>query len=239
MKKKTEVLILMIVTLVTLAAIAQAAPGGVSISSNSTNLGRTSFPANRSDPGGSITTMVLDAVQQDTQWKAYIGNISGSLKLDDSAGSTIFAWSLDAAATTGEVYASRANTITWASSACSTGATVTAEQTALSINGAGSDSINNTYNMTVHPGFSVAGIPIGANSCSFATSTYVNSAKQSQATADFPSVLLHDGTNLIYATIINQDTVGYNGGTYDFQMIVADIPTVASTTYYFYAELGS
>jgi len=239
MKKETGALFVFILALIVFASVAEAEPSGVSITSNSTNYGRTSSPGNRTDPGGSITTMVLDAVQQNTQWKAYIGNISGSLKLDDSSGSTIFEWALENAAITGEIYASRSNSVTWGSTACSTLGTITGEQTALSINASASDSIQNTFNMSVHPGFVVAGLSIGANSCSYATSTYVNSARQAQASADFPIILLHDATNLIYTTILNSDTVGYNGQTYDFQMIVADIPTTAATTYYFYAELGS
>jgi hypothetical protein len=240
MKNKLFGVVAIIVLVLAFAVVVSAAPSGVTITSNRTDTGATSFPANRSDPGGSITTLVLDAVQQDTQWKAYVGNITGSLRLTDSASNTIFDWSLSAASVTGEIYASRSSSVTWASIACSSLATIQNEHTALGINSSGVDSINSTFNYSIHPGLVVAGVNIGANSCSYATSTFVNNARQAQASADFPIILLHDTTNLIYTTIINQDNQGYIGAnTYDFQLIVPDIPTVAATTYYFYAELGS
>ncbi|MGV8162890.1 MAG: hypothetical protein ACP5N2_06185 [Candidatus Nanoarchaeia archaeon] len=216
-----------------------ADPMGTTITSNITDTGRTISPANRTDPGGTITTMVLNAIQQDQQWKAYVGNITGSLTLDDSSGYTIYSWSLSASEISGEIFASRSSSLTWSNVNCSSLATVQTEQSALNINDTVTDSIKNTFNFTVHPSMIVAGRTISADSCN-ATSTFVNDARQVQATADFPEILLHDNTNLIYATRINQDNVGYNGSnTYDFQMIVADNPTVTSTTYYFYAEIGS
>jgi hypothetical protein len=233
------VFLLVIMSLVIMPLVS-AEPAGVSITSNTTNYGRVIAPANRTDPGGSITTMVLDAIQQDTKWKAYIGNITGSLRLDDSAGNSIYQWSLGAASVTGEIYASRSSSITWSSVNCTNLATIQSEQTALGITAGDTDSIQNTFNTTTHPGFVVAGRGVVVNTCN-ATSTLVNNARQAQGSADFPEMLLYDTTNLIYATLINQDSMGYMGGaaTYDFQMIVADDPSVASTTYYFYAELGS
>jgi predicted lipoprotein with Yx(FWY)xxD motif len=181
----------------------------------------------------------MDAAQQNSQWKAYVGNITGSLRLDDSAGNTIYQWSLGDSVVTGEIYASRSSSITWSSTNCSNATTILNEQTALGMNASAVDSIQNTFNETTHPGLLVAGRGITLNTCS-ATSTFVNSARQAQASADFPELLLQDTTNLIYTTIINQDNQGYLGSTtYDFQMIVADTPTAASTMYYFYAELGS
>jgi len=227
------------VMLLTFMSLAIAEPTGTTITSNSTNPGRSSTPANRSDAGGSITTLALNAVQQDQQWKAYIGNISGTLTLDDTAGNTIYKWSLSASEVTGEIFASRSNAVTWSNINCSVPAIVTSEETTLGITSNATDSINRTFNTSTHSTLVVAGKSITQNTCS-ATSTYVNSLSQAQATADFPEVLLDDDTNLIYATIINQDKTGYTGSaTYDFQMIVADTPTVASTMYYFYAEIGS
>lgn len=218
---------------------ALADPAGTTITSNSTDNGRTFTPSNRSDPGGSITTLVLNAIQQNQQWKAYVGNITGSLTLDDSVGNTIYEWSLSAAEISGEILVSRASSPTWANVNCSNITVIQTEQTALGINDSVTDSIKNTFNYTTHASMIVAGRTISANSCN-ATSTYVSDARQAQATADFQEILLDDDTNLIYATKINQDKTGYNGSnTYDFQLIVADNPTVTSNTYYFYAEIGS
>jgi hypothetical protein len=42
---------------------------------------------------------------------------------------------------------------------------------------------------------------------------------------------------MIYASTINPSTTGYDGSIFDFQMIVANNPSL-TTTYYFYVELG-
>jgi hypothetical protein len=239
MKNKTWRLLLVAATILLIVNLVSADPAGLTINSNATDYGRIVTPGNRTDPGGTITTLLVDAAQQDSQWKAYVGNITGSLRLEDSAGNSIYQWSLGAAAVTGEIYASRASSITWSSVNCSTAATIISEQTAIGMSAGDVDSIHYTFNETTHPAFSVAGRGITLNTCN-STSTFVNNARQAQASADFPEMLLHDTTNLIYTTLINQDSQGYVGSTtYDFQMIVADNPSATSTTYYFYAELGS
>ncbi len=238
-KTKYRVWILFFMTLLVMATAVSADPTGATITSNTTNAGKTYTAGNRSDAGGSITTMALSATQQDQQWKAYVGNVSGSLSLSDSGGFTIYDWSLSSGSITGRVYATRSSSVSWSNVNCTSAANITAEETALSINSSVTDSIKNTFNFTTHPSFSVAGRTITANSCN-ATSTYVSSARQTQSSADFPEVILDDTTSMIYATIINNDKTGYTGATtYDFQMIVADNPSVTSNMYYFYVELGS
>src|SRR3989338_5789452 len=41
-------------------------------------------------PGGYIFTMNLDTTQQNKRWKAYVGNVTGKLTLDDASSYTIF-----------------------------------------------------------------------------------------------------------------------------------------------------
>src|SRR5690606_17372311 len=88
-----------------------AEPAGTLITFNQTVFGQAIDPANRTDDGGSITTLVVDALQQTTRWKAYIGNITGTLTLDDSTGNTIFQWALDETDVTGEIYSSTSNSV--------------------------------------------------------------------------------------------------------------------------------
>lgn len=95
------------------------------------------------------------------------------------------------------------------------------------------DSISNTFNETDHPTIRVGNDDF--DNCP-ATSTFVNSEREVQASAKFPLVLLEDTTSLIYVTPINPNT-GYDGSSFDFQMILANDPA-DTTTYYFYVELG-
>ena len=238
-KKKALNLLILIIILLVLAIYTYADPTGTTITFNSTDAGADSTPANRSDQGGTITTMGLNAIQQNQQWKAYVGNISGSLTLDDSGGSTIYDWALSASSISGEVYVSRADSPVWTTTNCSNSTTVAAEEATLGISGAAIDSIQNTFNETTHPSFLLAGMNITQNSCN-STATYESDTRPAIASANFPLVLLHDTTNIIYATIINQDTTGYDGvNTFDFQLIVPDNPTASITTYYFFAEISS
>jgi hypothetical protein len=63
---------------------------------------------------------------------------------------------------------------------------------------------------------------------------------------DFEEIALYDGAteagggNIIYASILEEDVAGYDGATYDFQMIVPEngLSTFSSrTAYYLYVEL--
>jgi len=209
---------------------------GTTISNNVTDNGRVYTPANRTDPGGTITTFSVDAQQQDTRWKAYVGNVTGSLTLDDSNGMTIYNWSVGLADITGEVYSSRASSVSWSLIRCADSTTVANEETTLGMNSSSADTITKTFNETTHPEFVTAGETISSG-CN-ATATYVSDAKEEQSSATFPIVLLDDETNLVYTTLINRNSTGFDDRSYDFQMIVANDPT-STTTYYFYVELGN
>jgi len=68
--------------------------------------------------GGYLSTFNLSSTVQNSRWKAFIGNVTGSFTLDDSTGATIYDWSI--ATITGRVYATRqSGAITWASVNCS------------------------------------------------------------------------------------------------------------------------
>jgi hypothetical protein len=217
----------------------KADPSGASIDSNSSSTASTVFPGNRSDAGGTINTLALNTIQQDANWKAYVGNISGMLTLDDASGYTIYQWALGNAEVTGEVYVSRSNNVSWSTINCSGTALISSEQTTIGFVSTSVDDINRTFNYTTHAPITVAGRTIGANTCR-STSTYVSDVAQNIATADFPEVLLSSGTDVVYVSPLNDNSNSYaTGQTVDFQIIVPDDITILSTRYYFYIELGS
>jgi hypothetical protein len=224
-----------------------ADPAGASITDNATVSGASS-PTSRADAGGTITTMIINATQQNPAWKAYVGNISGSLKLSDSSGFSIYEWSLNVSVVTGEVYATRASSPEWSNITCANRTTViSTEQTNLSMASGDNDNINFTFSENIHDALEVAGTLIGPNNCS-SIATYVNGTAQtynSTSRPDFQELLLEDNTNLIYVSILEIDAYSYNNNislnrTNDFQMIVGDDASSAyHTTYYFFAELDA
>ena len=73
----------------------------------------------------------------------------------------------------------------------------------------------------------------------YAIATYVNDVAQVvDENADFQEILLSDGVNLVFTTLLEDSQQGFDLNNYDFQIIVPDDPSDTSTPYYFYAELG-
>ena len=188
--------------------------------------------------GGYIFSINLDALQTNARWKAYYGNVTGVLTLDDANAYTIYRWPVSAGGITGNVYATRASsTPTWAGVACASVAQIETENFALNHTNA-NDNITATFNATNHSTFIVAGTSL--NTCRY-TATYKNDVAQAQnLAADFQEIVIHDGTNVVYVTNIENDVTSYSGGPADFQILVPEngLATWASSTaYYFYVEL--
>jgi hypothetical protein len=227
--------------IVVTTSFAHATPAGPVITwvANST---APSVTANRSDLKGTITTLSLSLNQQDYKWKAYVGNVTGSLTLDDANTKTIYDWTLGSI--TGEVYATRSSsTINWANVSCVNQTVINAEQTALSISATAVDSINKTFNNTVHKSFLIGSKSITNSTCR-STATFINDTAQfiNESTTLFQEILLRDDLNsaFIYSTLLETDQLGYDGSrSFDFQMLVAeDESSNTPQPYYFYVELG-
>jgi hypothetical protein len=222
-----------------------AEPTGASITLIDSDTGAISAPDSRSDPGGSITTISLDAVQQNPGWKAYIGNITGRLVLRNSNGQSIYEWLIADSALSGNVFISRSASVNWTPLGCANNAQILSEDNAMGFSSASSDSINRTFNYSIHRAMIVSDVgTITASTCR-STATYVNDTQQimDATNTDFQEILLSDGSSLIYGTFIDQDSWGFdNNGTnditHDFQIIVADPKNVTDYTYYFYADIS-
>jgi hypothetical protein len=217
---------------------ASALPGGATITSNSTAGTPSPTPSNRSDARGTITTIIINAVQQDQFWKGYVGNISGRLSLDDATGNTIYDWPISLSKE-GEVYVSRASSPVFGSVGCANINNITREEGYYGMTTTQSDNINKTFNATSHQQFFVGNQSITANSCR-STATYVNDSPQTlDGNQYFQEIVLQDSSfNLVYTTMINASKDGFDTLDYDFQMIVPESVFNSSTTYFFFTELG-
>lgn len=218
--------------------IATAQPDGATFISNTTDIVAPEAGAEISTVGGSFTIMVLNVTQQNPRWKAYVGNVTGELVLADSNYNQIYDWAL--ATITGEVYVSRSDNVSWTDIQCLTEPILLTEEAFMNIITTAADSINNTFNNTVHKSFWIGDTQISNSSCR-AIATYVNGTKQVLSeNATFQEILLDDTANMVYATILEQDEQAYDQSkTFDFQLIVADDEFTSNPTpYYFYAEIG-
>ncbi len=218
-----------------------AQPSGPTITFNRTE-NATPRPATVIDSaGGTFTFVNLNATTQNFRWKAYVGNVSGSLVLQDANGYNVYDWTPSTIA--GEVYVSRNNSINWSDIRCANNASIANEQTKLNITTERVDSINTTFNQSIHKQIFVGLVNIPQNGCP-AIATFINSTRQTQAvTSEFQEILLRDtNSSLVYATPLEQDAYGYStGGRFDFQLIVPDYGSELITgqvPYYFYVELS-
>jgi len=220
-----------------LAMPALADPNGVVVVSNTTETPTPQSAAAITTAGGSFTSLLLNATTQTMRWKAYVGNVTGSFKLQDASNATIYDWSITTVA--GEIYASRNSSVNWSAIQCASNATLQTEQTQINMSTSKDDSINRTFNGTTHKSFYV-GTKLITNSTCRAIATYVNNTRQTvNESATFQEVLLQDSQKIVYTTLLENKARGYNNGSFDFQMIVAesDINPTPST-YYFWAELS-
>ncbi len=220
------------------AQISVAQPTGLEIQSGVTESRSDVSPDSRTDSGGTINTILVDVVQQNPRWKAYVGNLTGVLTLDDESGQSIFRWELEDEDVTGNVFISRSDSINWSDIDCPTDIDIENEDSSLGFSSTSADSVNRTFSEETHPTISIGLTNIDENTCR-STSTFVSNNPQDHNNADFPLILLASGSDLVYATPINKGTQSYNTGSLvDFQSIVPD-QVVGTSTYYFYAEIGA
>jgi len=245
--KKSQIIILSALLFIILVFRAYATPVGPTITeignttkaeANPTMLNSTHNGTAEGKAGGYIFTINLSSDQQNKRWKAYVGNVSGKLVLAGADNYAIYDWSITSSLT-GEVYATRSSsTITWSSINCSNLTHIEAENTALNHTNA-NDNITATFPTKDNDGFDVGTVTIIAATC-YTTNLYVDGSAPGDDS--FEELLLYDGTNMVYTSIIEQNHDAYMNSdeTYDFQMIVPEVGLASwesSTAYYFYVEL--
>ncbi len=231
-----------------ISQVVNAEPAGADLT-NPSSEEYTTTADSRTDSGGTIVTLSTSVTQQDDAWKAYVGNITGTLVLRDSDGWSIFEWSMNSSTFGGNVFVSRNDSINWSNLKCANNTIIDSEQSFLGMSSTDSDSLNQTFNYTTHKTMTVSGVGPISNSTCPSVATYVNGSAQTITESSyFQEILLTDNNNLIYGTFIDQDAWGFDNNesvngtnvTYDFQLIVAENSSLSSgNTYYFYADISS
>jgi hypothetical protein len=186
--------------------------------------------------GGNVTGLNLNTTIITPSWQGYYGNISGKIVLTNALGNNFYDW--DVVTPTGEVYATRAIDVNFATVNCTDASEILTEESFIGQTTNDGDSVNNTFNQQLHPEFSVGSLTLAANSCK-STNINVNSSSQS---SNFYEVLISDSaSNLVYTSIIDADQAGFDSNSYDFQMLVGENGhngDTQTTPYYFFMELG-
>lgn len=181
---------------------------------------------------GNVTNINIDSKTITDYWTGFYGDVTGTISLENTAGNVFYNWSL--ATPSGEVYATRGSSVTWASVNCSPAARAEAEDTAVGMTQTDTDSVNKTfYRGGNHSAFSIGGgTTFTADMCDYRTNAF--DATGAQIT-DFDQIMLNDSTSAVYTTIIQDEQAGFDSGTYDFELLVPS--TISGETYYFYVEI--
>ncbi|MCD4770880.1 hypothetical protein K8R30_00510 [archaeon] len=207
-------------------------PSSLNITYNETGAGAAN-PWMVNISGAYVAKMNISSISQNSRWKGFVGWVNGKFTLDDSTGSTVYDWS--SSTTGGEVYATRGSgSIEWGNIGCANTSQINSEDSALQHSGG--DNISSTFSGTNIETYVIASFSVGVGDC-FASNAYVDNVTQNSS---FEEIVLFDDTDIVFATEIEDDVGGYDGGIYDFQMIVPDYGNESiggNVVYYLYVEI--
>lgn len=208
-------------------------PSGATVTSVSNETATPDPAGSHAAIAGNVSEINIEGTSTTQSWQGYFGNVTGTIQLADSSDNVLYNWSL--ASPEGEIYASNSSSITWSSVDCfdvaTNGAGLEADYNIASDD---VDGVNETFNLNNHAAFFTNSIEFTSGECNN-TQLFNNGG-----VGTFDEVLLTDGTNTIFAALLEEDVVGFDGSPHDFQMIVLEdghATDVATTTYYFWVEL--
>jgi hypothetical protein len=246
LNRKIGALIATIVVISLIAAIAptvSAVPVNVTYNEGETGTYNATSSAYDNATGGYISEANLTSYSTTTKWQGYYGNLEGYILLADSSGHEMFNWVANISKG-GEVFAVARAAVPTFTVVDTLDITAADADSALTNDStwseAGSDSVNVTFSAdNDNSVLYVAGqtVTAGTRNRMYTLDSSGNSAFAEVLLTDQSSVNTVD--DMIWTSLIVDNSENYKGTTSDFQMIV---PTTdsgdATTTYYFYVELS-
>jgi len=226
---KNYVIVLVVLALALTMVVAAPDPGGATLTNGLSSRGTDPSVNSFTAAAGNTTPLNLDQNKITDVWQGFYGNVSGQIVLENAAGDNFYDWQY--VNITGEVYATRNQVADWSAINCSNSTHWEAEESTLNIASTAIDGINETFNQTNHPAFSVGTrLMTGCRS----TKPYQNGGTP----GEFWNVLLNsNSTNTVYVSILANDATDFEGGTSDFELLVPVDRIAGTILYYFYAEL--
>lgn len=212
-------------------------------------------PSSVSAIAGNVTELNIFGTSTTQSWQGYYGNVTGSIELTDGNNRSMYNWS--DASPKGEVYATNYSSVIWTNIQCFNftangtycasdsqlrgntsrcGMNLTQLENSYNISSSDVDGVNETFNRQDHAAFYTNNLLFNSGQCRN-TKIFDNSGQGS-----FDEVLLYspDTKAVIYTSLLKDNSMGYDGKTHDFEMLVLDdghATDTAVTNYYFYIEL--
>ncbi len=235
--------VLGLAVLALIASQAQAVPEGPSILFGHNETKNASNGTAHTAGKGTINFVTLNQEAQNMRWKAYVGNITGTMVLQDTGGYNIYDWKLTSTLT-GNIIASRNTTLNWSGLKCLNFTALAKEQSVgqLDFSMAGADNINRTFNDTNHTQFTISTMNLNGCPTTYTFQSAIRQPGNSSANV-FQEIAIQDDWDRVgYATRVHSDILGYrnDSSTVDFQLLIPDfgnLSTTSTATYYFFVEL--
>ena len=209
---------------------------------------------------GNVTEINIFGYSPTQTWQGYFGNITGTIQLADAGDNVMYNWSL--ASPQGEIYASTNSSINWANIQCFNytadgsydsdisnagntsmyGTNLTQLEAAFNIDWDDVDGVNETFNLKgpgTHDMFYTNNLQFDEGEC---RSTRLFGDTGNGTSNEFEEVLMYEPTtrSIVFASIIDEDIMGFDGRSHDFEMLVLEDghgTDTAESTFYFYVEL--
>ena len=223
MKQKLQALLLLFIVAITAVAVSATQPGEAVIT-NAADRGEGIFTSadTVNVEAGNIQYADLDSEMSTYRWAGLLGNVTGYIVLGDSDQNELYSW-------TGAgklVYASEAASITWTSLVDA----VEGDMLAYITGGSDSDNYATTFN----------GVSEDIGSGIFSISSDFASTFNSTGTGTWKTYSLREGTNIVWAGLVDEDGDSYNGDIVDYQMILPEDgtgSTIVAQAYNLWIEL--
>ncbi|PIO05438.1 hypothetical protein COT47_04755, partial [Candidatus Woesearchaeota archaeon CG08_land_8_20_14_0_20_43_7] len=171
--------------------------------------------------------------QQTSEWQGLYGSLEVQMTLEDASGNVFYNWT-SFNVNNGEVYFSRYGDVDFANILDPLASFVPYVQNVYGVaNTTGADNLTSTFVDGVHTNFEINGTSITSPTPRVLTYNYTNSPI-------FETVLLREGgvNRDVYAAIIHENTVGFDGTTVDYQALLPIQTSTGFAQYYVYAELS-
>lgn len=214
-----------------LSSVALAVNGASSVNIVGSGERAASDPAQSFNASaGNVTELLIQGDTVTQTWQGYFGNVSGTIQLADGSGNVMYNWS--AANPSGEVLASVNQTVDWANIACAGTSDITTLESRYNV-GTSVDGVDETFSGTT------GSVTVANTALSGCRNTTIYDETGSSG-VDFEELLLWDGDAAVFASILEQDALGFDNVTHDFQMMVLEdghAGDTLETTYYFFVEL--
>ncbi|MEM4271193.1 MAG: hypothetical protein QXO70_03820 [Candidatus Pacearchaeota archaeon] len=261
--RKTDTLKIIISFFLAVSFAYALSPNGANLDASAPQRTPTNYtPSPILAQAGNVTEVNIFGYSPTRAWQGYFGNVTGTIQLTDAQSRVMYNWSL--ASPQGEVYASTNSSILWNRIQCFNftsagtldnlgsevaGATslygynLTQLESMFGINFDDVDGVDETFVYfgapQGHDLFYTANLQFSAGEC---RSTRIFDSSGAGVDGNFEEVLMYEPTttSIIFASLLDENQLGFDQATHDFQMLVLENghgTDTSATTYYFFVEL--